>query len=134
MLLIENETNELKAVLLDHNDYNQIKHILLNDQEHSTNTGDLKLCLYSVNGDKSFIQGRNRFNIQQLEKNPRLSRWLVQAKFFNGESHYHKNERTDLEDWLKSYTTDELKAFEVYFSEKILANKQRSKKDILLAC
>lgn len=69
-------------------------------------------------------QGDHPIDKEQLESNPQFRRLLVQAKFFNGETHYKPSEVTILKEWIAEKGKDRMYQF---FQNHILQWKDDSR-------
>lgn len=102
VLVIEDKQSlEIKLALLDEIDAIEWRRFLRNDERLQGRgiPSEVNLCMYQFN-NRAFQHGFARVDWNRVKNHPSFLHLIVQAKFFNGETFYNKQEVPYLEHWL----------------------------------
>lgn len=127
LLIVQNkESGQFYPKLIDQNDYAAFSKFLKEDQQNPASIErEVVPCLISLGDPSLFIQGSERFAIEKLEALPEFYHWVVQGKYFNGETTYSAKEQEALLNWVKAEGANKVRDF---FIERILSIKEESRK------
>lgn len=124
LLIQDIETGQIRMMLLSQDEALQIEERLAKER-HLLQNG-VRLALYQ-SGYGLFAQGPGFPTEEQLHADPHFMRLKVQAKFFNGDVSYAKEEIPALEAWLSDLKRKgQFDAAKTLFETKILEWKKKS--------
>jgi hypothetical protein len=122
MLIIQDQnTSEFKLMLLSQDEAKQFEERL--KQKRASLENGVKLALYQP-GYGLYAQGPDFPTEKQLQKHPQFQQLKVQAKFFNGDVSYSRDEIRALEAWFS--TLKQLDQAKDLFEKQILVYKRES--------
>lgn len=127
---INNETGEIELFMLSQFAFAQLKAKLAEEFSAQKSANSLySICIYD--SELGIVQqGKEKMADAELQKNPIFMKLLVQAKFFNGETHFNKEELPILNEWITEKNSHVAKALFldhiIRFRDTCLAQYQSS--------
>lgn len=127
LVVQQKESEKISIILLSAGEAGQIQKFLADDKFNSSSEiRDQLVCLYRPDQDIIVQQGFEPIHPKKLSENPQFNRLLVQARFFDGEVFYKKQEQEALDIWLSSQDNPEL--IETFFSKEVIKWQAQSRK------